>query len=123
MTIPANYVSATLRCHLYGYLPPGEPPSISWFLDNFDAILTNDATYTIATEVGDRLIQNGGSQTRPSLISALSINLINSPVSTSRSYFCQSNQVPPPGVRQIMLSKFIINIFIPHFTDVSINVH
>ena len=107
VTIPANDVSATLRCHLYGYLSPGEP-SISWFLNLSDDMLTNDATYTITNEVGDRLIQNGGSQTRPSLISALSINLANSPVSSSRSYFCQSNQVPPPGVRQIMISKFTI---------------
>ena len=117
VTIPANDVSATLRCHLYGYLPPGVP-SISWFLDLSDDMLTNDATYTIANEVGDRLIQNGESQTRPSVLSVLSINLINSPVSSIQSYFCQSNQVPPPGVRQIMLSKFTINIiFIPHFKD------
>ena len=103
MPVTTSDDTITLRCHLYGYLSPGEP-SISWFLNN--DMLTNDVTYTITNEVGDHLIQNGGSQTRPSLISALSINLTNNPVSSVRAYFCHSNQVPPPGVRQIILSKF-----------------
>ena len=100
VTVTANDVNATLRCHLYGYLPPGEP-SITWFFDN--EMLFNDAVYTITNEVGDRLIQNGGSQTRPSLLSALSINLLNSPVRSDRFFFCQSNQVASPGLRQIIL--------------------
>ena len=102
MPVTPSDDTITLRCQLYGYLPPGDP-SITWLFNN--EMLTNDITYTITNEVGDRLIQNGGSQTRPSLISALSINLTNNPVSSDQFYFCQSNQVTAPGLRQITLSK------------------
>ena len=66
--------SATLNCELYGYLPE-EPPTIVW---NFGSDqLTDDSVFTITTQDGSRMIQNGGTTSQPSVRSLLTINRPN----------------------------------------------
>ena len=63
--------STTRDCELYGYLPEQLPP-IVWTFDGNQ--LTDDSVFTITTEDGSRIIQNGGNTPRPSVRSVLTIN-------------------------------------------------
>ena len=104
--VSSNDETAVLKCSLYGYLPSGEEPSIRWQeqTDNRQQ-LSNDSVNTITFEPGDMLIQNGGAQPVPSLISTLTVNLTRYPLParTSRLYTCLSNQVG--NFRLITLSE------------------
>ena len=96
--------TATLRCMLYGYLPSGEEPSIKWELDG--ATLSNNSMYTITTEDGKMLIQNGGLQPIPSLTSTLTVNLTLSPLTVSQPYICLSDQAAGFQIITIMRGDF-----------------
>ena len=63
--------SATLSCELYGYLPE-QLPTIVWTFDGNQ--LTDDSVFTITTQDGSRMIQNGGNTPRPSVRSILTID-------------------------------------------------
>ena len=77
--------SATLSCELYGYLPE-QLPTIVW---NFgDDQLTDDSVFTIMTEDGSRMIQNGGTTPRPSVRSVLTINRPNT--THEGTYICSA---------------------------------
>ena len=99
VNINASDSTATLRCMLYGYLPSGQEPSILWGLNG--AMLRSSNVYTITTEDGDRLIQNGGPQPIPSLTSTLTINLTLFPVIGSLAYTCFSSQASSPAFKTI----------------------
>ena len=77
--------SATLSCELYGYLT-NSLPTIVW---NFGSDqLTDDSVFTITTEDGSRMIQNGGTTPRPSVRSLLTINR---PMTTHEgTYICSA---------------------------------
>ena len=74
VTVTSDDPSTTLSCELYGYLPE-ELPTIVWNFHNDN--LTDDSVFTITTEDGSRMIQNGGTTTRPSVRSFLTINRPN----------------------------------------------
>ena len=63
--------STTLSCELYGYLPK-QLPTIVWTFGGNQ--LTDDSVFTIMTEDGSRMIQNGSNTRRPSVRSILTIN-------------------------------------------------
>ena len=71
VTVTTDDSSATLSCELYGYLPE-EPPTFVWTFGGDQ--LTDDSVFTITTEDGSRMIQNGGNTPRPSVRSVLTIN-------------------------------------------------
>ena len=75
--------STTLSCELYGYLPEQLPPIVWTFGGNQ---LTDDSVFTITTEDGSRMIQNGGNTPRPSVRSILTINRPN--ISHVGAYTC-----------------------------------
>ena len=85
-TVTTNDPSATLSCELYGYLT-NSLPTIVW---NFrSAQLTDDSVFTITTEDGGRMIQNGGTTPRPSVRSLLTINR---PMTTHEgTYICSAD--------------------------------
>ena len=70
-TVTTNQPSATLSCELYGYLPE-QLPTIVWTFDGNQ--LTDDSVFTITTEDGSHMIQNGGNTPQPSVRSVLTIN-------------------------------------------------
>ena len=63
--------STTLSCELYGYLT-NSLPTIVWTFDGNQ--LTDDSVFTITTEDGSHMIQNGGNTPRSSVRSILTIN-------------------------------------------------
>ena len=76
--------TVTLSCELYGYLPIGAQPSISWSKVGRDSIFGS----TAVTVEGSRQIQNGGSSPRPSLVSNLTIDVVDA--SVAGLYICSS---------------------------------
>ena len=74
VTVTSDDPSATLSCELYGYLPE-ELPTIVWTFRNDS--LTDDSVFTITTQDGSRMIQNGGTTPRRSVRSLLTINSPN----------------------------------------------
>ena len=74
VTLTTNQPFATLDCELYGYLPE-QLPTIVWTFDGNQ--LTDDSVFTITTEDGSHMIQNGGNTPRPSVRSILTINRPN----------------------------------------------
>ena len=74
VTLTTNQPSATLSCELYGYLPE-QLPTIVWTFDSSQ--LTDDFVFTITTEDGSHMIQNGGNTPRLSVRSILTINRPN----------------------------------------------
>ena len=87
MTAPTNS-SVTLSCELYGYLSNGAEPQISWRkLPNIE-IASNDQLYTISSTNGSKQIQNGGSTPGPSLVSSLTIDIVDETV--AGTYLCSS---------------------------------
>ena len=85
-TVATDDPSATLSCELYGYLPE-QLPTIVW---NFGGDqLTDDSVFTIMTQNGSRMIQNGGTTPRPSVRSVL---IINRPNTTHEgTYICSAS--------------------------------
>ena len=78
--------SATLSCELYGYLPE-QLPTIVWTFGGDQ--LTDDFVFTITTQDGSRMIQNGGTTPRPSVRSLLTINR---PMTTHEgTYICSAD--------------------------------
>ena len=63
--------SNTLSCELYGYLT-NSLPTIVWTFGGDQ--LTDDSVFTITTEDGSHMIQNGGNTPRLSVRSILTIN-------------------------------------------------
>ena len=88
VTVTTNEPSATLDCELYGYLPK-QLPTIVWTFGGNQ--LTNDSVFTITTEDGSRMIQNGGNTSRPSVKSILTINRPN--ISHIGAYSCSVDGV------------------------------
>ena len=85
-TVTTNHPSTTLSCELYGYLPE-QLPTIVW---NFGGDqLTDDSVFTITTEDGNRMIQNGGTTPRPSVRSVLTINRPNT--THEGTYICSAD--------------------------------
>ena len=79
----------TLACELYGYLPSGAEPEILWkTLAPPTTISSSDLQYTISSSSGSRLIQNGGSSSRSSFISSLTIDVMDD--SVEGTYLCSS---------------------------------
>ena len=74
VTVTTDQPSATLDCELYGYLPK-QLPTIIWTFDGKQ--LTDDSVFTITTEDGSHMIQNGSNTPRPSVRSILTINRPN----------------------------------------------
>ncbi len=102
--VTASDEIAILRCFLYGYLPSGEEPSINWREANANRDIANDSVNSITVESGDKLIQNEGAQSVPSLTSTLTVNLTSSPLTTAmRLYTCSSSQTT--DAPDITLSK------------------
>ena len=78
--------SATLSCELYGYLPE-QLPTIVWTFGGDQ--LTDDSVFTITTQDGNRMIQNGGTTPRSSVRSVLTINR---PMTTHEgTYICSAD--------------------------------
>ena len=82
-TVTTNQPSTTLSCELYGYLPE-QLPTIVWTFGGNQ--LTDDSVFTITTEDGSHMIQNGGNTPRPSMRSILTINRPN--ISHVGAYTC-----------------------------------
>ena len=82
-TVTTDDPLATLSCELYGYLN-NSLPTIVWTFDGNQ--LTDDSVFTITTEDGSRMIQNGGNIPRPSVRSILTINRPN--ISHVGAYTC-----------------------------------
>lgn len=87
-TIFAGNSSTTLSCELYGYITENSP-TILW---NFGGDgLRNDSVFTITTEEGSHMIQNGGDTPQPSVRSILTIDLPNK--THEGAYFCTAGSM------------------------------
>ena len=88
--------SVTLSCEIYGYLPRGSQPQITWRMGAM-AISPSNPPYSISTNDGSRQIQNGGATPRPSLVSSLTIDVMDESVAgiylCSGPYFFESIQL------------------------------
>ena len=82
-TVTVGILSATVGCELYGYII-GNSPTILWNFGGNE--LKNDSVFTITTEDGSHMIQNGGESPQPSVRSVLTINLPNK--THEGAYFC-----------------------------------
>ena len=79
--------SVTLSCEIYGYLPRGSQPQITWRMGAMAISPSNPwPPYSISTSDGSRQIQNGGSTPRPSLVSSLTIDVMDE--SVAGVYLC-----------------------------------
>ena len=84
--------SVTLSCEIYGYLPYGDQPQISWQKLPNMLITSNGPLYTISSTSGSKQIQNGSSTPGPSFISSLIINVVDETV--AGTYICSSSDTP-----------------------------
>ena len=80
--------SVTLSCEVYGYLLRGSQWQISWRRMNGGSISSSIPPYTLSTSNGLRQIQNGGVSPILSLVSSLTIDVINE--SVADMYTCSS---------------------------------
>ena len=85
MTVIVGNSLATLCCELYGYLTENSP-TILWSFGGDE--LRNDSVFTITTEDGSHMIQNGGDSPRPSVRSILTIDFPNK--THEGAYFCSA---------------------------------
>ena len=86
-TVMANVLdTVTLSCEMFGYFPE-DLPEFEWRIGNVD-IDSTYPLYNISTSRGTRLIQNGGSDSIPSVISTLRIFIADE--SVFGSYICQA---------------------------------
>ena len=96
--------SVTLSCEIFGYLPRGSQPQITWRTrmggpgTSSIPISSSNPLYTISTSDGSRQIQNGGSTPRPSLVSSLTIDVLDE--SVAGEYVCSG----PSSVQTIVLN-------------------
>ena len=72
--------SVTLSCEVYGYLPSGSQRQINWRRMNGGSISNSNPPYTLSTRNGSRQIQNGGISPIPSLVSSLTIDVMDESV-------------------------------------------
>ena len=72
--------SVALSCEVYGYLPSGSQRQINWQRMIGGAISSSSPPYTLSTRNGSRQIQNGGISPIPSLVSSLTIDVIDTSV-------------------------------------------
>ena len=72
--------SVTLSCEVYGYLPSGSQRQINWRRMNGGSISSSNPPYTLSTRNGSRQIQNGGISPIPSLVSSLTIDVMDASV-------------------------------------------
>ena len=72
--------SVTLSCEVYGYLPSGSQRQINWQRTNGESISSSNPPYTLSTRNGLRQIQNGGISPIPSLVSSLTIDVMDTSV-------------------------------------------
>ena len=99
-TVTTDHPSATLSCELYGYLN-SSLPTIVWTFGGDQ--LTNNSVFTITTEDGGRMIQNGGNTPRPSVRSVLTINR---PVATHEgTYICSADGDSKSIILQVIEGK------------------
>ena len=87
-TVFAGNSSTTLSCELYGYITENSP-TILWNFGGDE--LTNDSVFTITTEDGSHMIQNGGDTPLPSVRSVLTIDLPNK--THEGPYFCSAGSI------------------------------
>ena len=85
VTVISGNSSATLSCELYGYLTENSP-TILWNFGGDE--LGNDSVFTITTEDGSHMIQNGGDFPQPSVRSILTIDFPNK--TYEGAYFCSA---------------------------------
>ena len=85
VTVIIGNSSATLSCELYGYLTENSP-AILWNFGGDE--LRNDSVFTITTEDGSHMIQNGGDSPQPSVRSILAIDFPNK--THEGAYFCSA---------------------------------
>ena len=85
VTVISGNSSATLSCELYGYLTENSP-TILWNFGGDE--LGNDSVFTITTEDGSHMIQNGGDSPEPSVRSILTIDFPNK--THEGAYFCSA---------------------------------
>ena len=78
--------SVTLSCEVYGYLPSGSQRQINWQRMIGGAISSSSPPYTLSTRNGSRQIQNGGISPIPSLVSSLTIDVMD--ISVADMYTC-----------------------------------
>lgn len=90
-------------------------PTIVWSFGGDQ--LTNDSVYTIITEGGNHMIQNGGDSPRSSIRSVLTINHPNK--THEGTYFCSSSSSTVNVTLQVMNGRFalIINVAGPSFAN------
>ena len=72
--------SVTLSCEVYGYLPSGSQRQINWRRTNGGSISSSSPPYTLSTRNGSRQIQNGGILPISSLVSSLTIDVMDTSV-------------------------------------------
>ena len=72
--------SVTLSCEVYGYLPSGSQRQINWRRMNGGTISSSNPLYTLSTSNGSRQIQNGGISPIRSLVSSLTIDVMDTSV-------------------------------------------
>ena len=105
-TVTTNEPSATLSCELYGYLPE-QLPTIVWTFDGNQ--LTDDSVFTITTEDGSHMIQNGGNTPQPSVRSVLTINRPN--MTHEGTYFCSASGRTSRVDLQVVEGRFTIRSY------------
>ena len=101
LVITTTNSSVTLSCEIFGYLPRGSQPQITWRTRMGGPgiqVSSDNPLYTISTSDGSRQIQNGGSTPRPSLVSSLTIDVIDE--SVAGEYVCSS----PSSFQTIVLN-------------------
>ena len=92
LVVTTTNSSVTLSCEIFGYLPRGSQPQITWRTrmggpgTSSMPVSSSNPLYTIATSNGSRQIQNGGSTPHPSLVSSLTIDVIDE--SVAGEYVC-----------------------------------
>ena len=97
--------SVTLSCEIFGYLPRGSQPQITWRTwmggpgTSSMPVSSDNPLYTISTSDGSRQIQNGGSTPRPSLVSSLTIDVLDESVA-GEYYVCSG----PSSFQTIVLN-------------------
>ena len=93
--------TVTLSCEIFGYLPRDSQPQITWRTrigGPGTQVSSDNPLYTISTSDGSRQIQNGGSTPRPSLVSSLTIDVIDE--SVAGEYVCSG----PSSFQTIVLN-------------------
>ena len=104
LVVATTNSSVTLSCEIFGYLPRSSQPQITWRTrmggpgTSSIPVSSSNPLYEIATSVGSRQIQNGGSTPRPSLVSSLTIDVMDE--SVAGEYVCSG----PSSFQTIVLN-------------------